>query len=81
MAQKAGLDEDIDLLEIRIFQLRGNPANTNNPSTTQGRTLKKRQKRLEAFLSLASQLNEMLKSQLETLPVVADEPTENEEDF
>ncbi|MGJ7249078.1 AVAST type 3 anti-phage proein Avs3b [Morganella morganii] len=81
LVQKAGLDEDVDLLEIRIFKLRGNPANTDNPNNAQRRILEKRQKRLEAFLSLGSQLNEQLKSQLEALPAIEDEPTDDDEDF
>ncbi|HHN5536063.1 AVAST type 3 anti-phage protein Avs3b [Klebsiella pneumoniae] len=81
LAQKAGLDEDVDLLEIRIFQLRGNPANTDNPNNAQRRILEKRQKRLDAFLLLGSLLNEQLKSQLEALPAIEDEPTDDDEDF
>ena len=81
LAQKAGLDEDVDLLEICIFQLRGNPANTDDTNNAQRRILEKRQKRLEAFLLLGSQLNEQLKSQLEALPAIEDEPTDDDEDF
>ncbi|MEI7369609.1 AVAST type 3 anti-phage protein Avs3b [Pectobacterium sp. 1950-15] len=80
LAQKAGLDDDIDLIEFRIFQLRGNPANTIHPSRAQRRVLEKRQKNLAAFLSLATQLDEQLKSQLETLPVIEDEPEKDGDD-
>ncbi|KHS82122.1 hypothetical protein RC81_00545 [Pectobacterium brasiliense] len=80
LAQKAGLDDDIDLIEFRIFQLRGNPANTTHPSRAQRRVLEKRQKNLAAFLSLATQLDEQLKSQLEALPVIEDEPEKDGDD-
>lgn len=79
LAQKAGLD-DIDLIEFRIFQLRGNPANTTHPSSSQRRVLEKRQKNLAAFLSLATQLDEQLKSQLEALPAIEDEPEKDGDD-
>lgn len=79
LAQKAGLDEDIDMIELRIFQLRGNPANTTNPSSAQRRVLEKRQKNLAAFLSLATQLDEQLKSQLEALPAIEDEPEKGDD--
>lgn len=74
LAQEAGLDDDIDMIEFRIFQLRGNPVNTTNPSNAQRRVLEKRQKNLAALLSLATQLDEQLKSQLEALPAIEDEP-------
>ncbi|MEQ9891252.1 AVAST type 3 anti-phage proein Avs3b [Pectobacterium aroidearum] len=77
LAQKAGLD-DIDLIEFRIFQLRGNPANTTNPSSAQRRVLEKRQKNLATFLSLATQLDEHLKSQLEALPIIENEQTDED---
>ncbi|MFA3778321.1 AVAST type 3 anti-phage proein Avs3b [Yersinia sp. 1652 StPb PI] len=79
LAQKAGLDEDIDLIEFRIFQLRGNAANTTNPSSAQWRVLEKRQKNLAVFLSLATQLDEQLKSQLEALPAIEDEPEKDDD--
>ncbi|MBW5894639.1 hypothetical protein IM880_20700 [Pectobacterium polaris] len=79
LAKKAGLD-DIDLIEFRIFQLRGNPANTTHPSSSQRRVLEKRQKNLAAFLSLATQLDEQLKSQLEALPAIEDEPEKDGDD-
>ena len=80
LAQKAGLDDDIDLIELRIFQLRGNPSNTTNPSSAQRRVLEKRQKNLAVFLSLAAQLDEQLKSQLEALPVIEDKPEKDDDD-
>ncbi|ELI8203842.1 TPA: hypothetical protein PXO62_003600 [Yersinia enterocolitica] len=80
LAQKAGLDDDIDLIEFSIFQLRGNPANTTNPSSAQRRVLEKRQKNLAVFLSFATQLDEQLKSQLEALPVIEDEPEKDGDD-
>lgn len=80
LAKKAGLDDDFDLIEFRIFQLRGNPANTTHPSSAQRRVLKKRQKNLAAFLSLATQLDEQLKSQLEALPLIEDEPEKDGDD-
>ncbi|MEI7234612.1 AVAST type 3 anti-phage protein Avs3b [Pectobacterium carotovorum] len=79
LAQKAGLDNDIDLIELRIFQLRGTPSNTTNPSSAQRRGLEKRQKNLAVFLSLAAQLDEQLKSQLETLPAVEDKPEKDDD--
>ena len=75
------MGEDVDLLEICIFQLRGNPAITDDTNNAQRRILEKRQKRLEAFLLLGSQLNEQLKSQLEALPAIEDEQTDDDEDF
>ena len=80
LAQKAGLDDEIDLIELRIFQLRGNPSNTTNPSSAQRRVLEKRQKNLAVFLSLATQLDEQLKSQLEALPVTEDKPEKDDDD-
>ena len=80
LAQKAGLDDDIDLIELRIFQLRGNPSNTTNPSSAQRRVLEKRQKNLAVFLSLATQLDEQLKSQLEALPVIEDKSEKGDDD-
>lgn len=80
LAQKAGLDDDIDLIEFSIFKLRGNPANTTNPSSAQRRVLEKRQRNLAVFLSLATQLDEQLKSQLEALPVIEDEPEKDSDD-
>lgn len=80
LAQKAGLDEDIDLIEFRVFQLRGNPSNKSNPNNVQRRILEKRQKKLAAFLSLATQLDVQLKSQLEALPAIEDEPEKEGDD-
>ncbi|WP_181952679.1 AVAST type 3 anti-phage proein Avs3b [Yersinia canariae] len=79
LAQKAELDNDIDLIELRIFQLRGTPSNTTSPSSAQRRVLEKRQKNLAVFLSLAAQLDEQLKSQLETLPAVEDKPEKDDD--
>lgn len=81
LAQKAGLDEDIDLIEFRVFQLRGNPSNKSNPNNVQRRILEKRQKKLAAFLSLATQLDVQLKSQLEALPAIEDAQTEDDTTF
>lgn len=79
LAQKAGLDDDIDLIEFRIFQLRENPANTTNPSSAQRRVLEKRQKNLSVFLSLATQLDEQLRSQLEALPAIEDKQEKDDD--
>ncbi|EME1983499.1 hypothetical protein VWW30_003855 [Cronobacter sakazakii] len=75
LAQQAGLNEDIDKIELRIFRFLDNPVNKDDPTVVQRRVLEKRQKKLAAFLSLASQLDEQLKSELEALPASENGPT------
>ncbi|WP_241720386.1 hypothetical protein, partial [Cronobacter sakazakii] len=75
LAQQAGLNEDIDMIELRIFRFLDNPVNKDDPTVVQRRVLEKRQKKLAAFLSLASQLDEQLKSELEALPASENGPT------
>lgn len=75
LAQQAGLDEDIDMIELRIFKLIGNRSKADDPTVVERRILEKRQKKLAAFLSLASQLDEQLKLQLEALPAAEEVPT------
>ncbi|TYL41148.1 AVAST type 3 anti-phage proein Avs3b [Dickeya sp. ws52] len=79
LARQAGLAEDIDIIELRVFQFLDNPVNKDDPTVVQRRILEKRQKKLAAFFSLASQLDEQLKSRLEALPAIEDE-TEKDDD-
>lgn len=63
------------MIELRIFRFLDNPINKDDPTVVQRRVLEKRQKKLAAFISLASQLDEQLKSELEALPATEKEPT------
>ncbi len=74
LAKGAGIEDSFEFHVIRFIKEQSDLQKEPDPNAHARRVLKDRQKKLEAFLSMASALEHDLKARLDSLPPAGDEP-------